>query len=398
MQLYLSKKNATFDIIQPLIGWAGFVSQIELKQKLGAAASSQITLNREDKELLSSIVNNDDIAFRLIDSESDIDIPFVKKEDGQTDTETGAKLELISFVDLIKNKKPYFSTNQLISEDAYQVITKLDTQVAWGGIGQPQTIEYNSGSKNNLEILNEICKRNGWSYREDGYGFVYVNDYASQTAVLTSLPRVLVGDFKTLPVTRIITNYSSYSDDTIILNEIKRKSKVTSFKFNKIIGTLAGSGSNTPIQINSSVSTDTFYPVQKRLNGQSVGEFYIVDLEQTVDDYNTITIQLWNGATSQDLYNLALIEIVKRKNQYLYEVEIVTKKFIKAGEKVRIEYSSETLPLFFEATVVESNYDFGTGFSRLSISAEPTMGIENKNIIQIKKGLEIIREQQSTPQ
>ena len=81
------------------------------------------------------------------------------------------------------------------------------------------------------------------------------------------------------------------------------------------------------------MSTDTFYPVQKRLNGQSVGEFYIVDLEQTVDDYNTITIQLWNGATSQDLYNLALIEIVKRKNQYLYEVEIVTKKFIKAGEK-----------------------------------------------------------------
>jgi hypothetical protein len=398
MQLYLAKKNQLFDIIQPLIGWNGFVTVVQLKQTLNQAAELNVTLNRDDAEMLKLIMNNDDIAFRLIDEKSEIDIPFVKKIDGETDTESGSKLNLVSFISNIKNVKPYFSVNQNISGDSFALIESINKDIVFQNINAGITFNYNAGSKNNLEIIDEICKRNNWSYRENGYRFKYIINYTNNTTFIQFTPSVLVGDFKLLPVSRLITNNQSYSNENVILNEIRRKNKISTFKYNRIVGTLSGSGSNSNIVINNNIIADALYPIVQQSNGSGAFEFYIKDSAQVADDYDTISIQLWNGATAQDLYNLALVEILKRKNSFLYEIDVVSKTFIKAGEKIKIEYTSETLPLFFTATVVESQYDFGSGFCRITLSSEPNTEIESVNIVQIKRGLQIIKEQQSTPQ
>jgi hypothetical protein len=397
-QLYLAKKNKTFDVLQPLNLWIGGLLKCELKQKLGEPAVLNLVVNRNLGDLWLALRDTDDIAIRLIDSTSNLDIAFIKQEDSQVDTETGSSFQFVSFIKAIKNKKPYYDLNQAISGFVFGYITNLDDQIVWAGIGTNQLINYNVGSKNNFEILQELCKKAGFSYREDGFSGAYYPNVNTQTLDWVILPKVLMGDFKQMPVSRIITNHSPYNlTDSVIIEEPKRKNKVTSYKYNKIIGTLAGSGSNS-IFLNNTVAFDSLYPIISLNNGQFNQEIFINDYSQSVEDYDTISIPMWNGATSQDLYNLAIVEIIKRKNQYLYEFTINSRIFIKAGDKIKIEYHSQTLPLFLTATVRESMYDFETGFCKIMIADEPTIHTEGRNIWQVQQALDVVKEQQTSPQ
>ena len=72
--------------------------------------------------------------------------------------------------------------------------------------------------------------------------------------------------------------------------------------------------------------------------------------------------------------------------------------FIQAGEKVKIEYHSQVLPLFLTTTVKESQYDYATGFCKILVSDEPTIITSGRNIYQVQQALDIIREQQTSPQ
>lgn len=400
MQLYLAKKNQTFDMLQPLHIWLGFLTKCELKQKLGEPATLNIELVRTANVLLELLRDTDDLALRLIDSESNLDIAFIRQEDSQVDTESGSSFQFVSYIKSLKYKLPHYSTNQALTGSNANLITALTTDFVWQNAGIDATLAYNSGSKNNLEILNELCKKAGWSYREDGFEGVYVSNPITQNTEWRILPKVLFGDFKSKPVTLFLNNWHSYDlTNPIIIDEPKRKNKVRSYKYNKIIGTLSGSGSSgSSLFLGGGIQTNSLYPIQSINNGQNVGEGYINDQTQTVEDYDTISIPIWSGATTQDLYNLAVVELEKRKKQYLYEFSVMSRTFVKAGEKVKIDFVSETLPLSFEATVRESMFDFATGFGKLQISEEPTIQTLGKTSWQVQQGLDIIKEQQTSPQ
>lgn len=400
MQLYLCKKNNTFDIIQPLNIWSGALLKLELKQKLGEPATLSLDITRMAGELLSLLRDTDDLCLRLIDQKSNLDLAFVRQEDSQVDTETGSSFQFVSYIRMLKNKKPAYNVNQSITGSAYTNIGNLTKDFFWSLIGDDKEINYNSGSKNNLEILNELCKKNGWSYREDGFIGGYTPNLITQSMEWKVLPSILIGDFKVKEPTIGINNWHNYNTtNPIILDEPKRRNKVKSYKYNKIIGTLSGSGSSgSSLQLTGFILTNSLYPVQSILNGQNEYEGYINDTTQTVEDYDTINIPIWNEATVQDLYNLALVEIIKRKKQYLYEIDCLSQTFVKAGEKVKVDYVSETLPLSFEATVRESLFDFATGYCKLKISEDPTIHTLGQTSWQIQQGLDIIKEQQTTPQ
>lgn len=402
MQLYLTQKNQFYKPIQPLHLWIGGIHTIQLKQKLGEPAVLRIEVNRNLGQFLSILRDVDDLGIRLIDSKSKIDIAFIRREDSQIDTETGSSFEFVSFVRAIRNKKPYYNQNQVIGGLTQANLVNLDSEISWAFVGSDKVVNYNAGSKNNLEILNEVCKKAGWTYCENGFVSLYVVDFLTQTTSWQSLPQILVGDFRQMSVSRIITNHNPYNIvDACIISEPKRKNKITSYKYHKVVGVLAGSGTgNDSIILNSSVNADLNYPIVNLFSGRNTQGLYIDDSSQSISgaDYDTLTIQLWSGATAQDLYNLALLEIIKSKTQYLYEFEIMSPTFIQAGEKIKIEYHSQVLPLFLTTTVKESQYDYATGFCKILVSDEPTIITSGRNIYQVQQALDIIREQQTSPQ
>ncbi len=402
MQLYLTTLDNQYTKRTNLISWVGGIDKIELKQKLGEPAELNIQVNRAFDNIWKIARDSNEIGLRLIDINSDIDIPFIKDDEGQTDTETATNFKFVSFIRSIRNSKPYYNQNQALSGFTFENITALSSDIIWQGTGSPNIqANYNTGSKNNFEILQELVKKVGWQYRENGMTSIQVPDINTQSLVLKSLPTVLLGDFSVLPVTRKITNWDTYNiTDPKILNEPRRKSRVSSYKYTKVIGTLSGSGSGTgAIQLNQSVQQDAMYPIENLQIGNSF-EMFINDYVQPIEnqDYNSITIPMWQGATAQDLYNLALLEIEKRKVTYIYEFDIVSPTFIKAGEKIKIEYVSDTLPMFFETTVVESIYDYGTRFCKITVCQNVNIDINSQNIWQIQSALITLKEQQTAPQ
>jgi hypothetical protein len=398
MQIYICD-YITYKKLTPINLWVGGINKIELKQKLGEPAVLDLEINRDLGFLWNILKNNsNDLAIRLVDPDSNLDIPFVLDQESQVDTPSGTKFTFISFIRSIRNKKPLYSQNTNLSGYAFENIMSLDENIIWEGVGSNIQLNYNIGTKNNFEILQEICKKTGWVYRENGFGGTYINDVNAQKQVYTFLPKILLGDFKVIGPELILTNWADYNiSSPIILNEPRVKSKTTSYKYTKLVGTIGDSGSgSSSILLNSQVVVNSTYPtVQININDSF--ELYINDTTQTQTDYDTITIPLWQGATAQDLYNFGILEIAKRKTEYVYELDILSHRFIQAGTKIQVKYSSKTLPLNFEATVVENLYDYSSKFCKISISESPNVQTLGRNIWQIQKALDTLKEQQTAP-
>jgi len=383
MQLYLARKNKEFTKVTPLILSMGSVTDVMLSQKLSEPSVLLVTISRKNKQLIEQM-RDSDVAIRLVDVESNLDIPFIKKNDSQIDTENGSQIEFISYMSLLAYSKPHYPLNTEINGTINSVVSNLNTNFDFKFIGETGLINYNSGSKNNYELLSEICNRKNLQFRENGFEIYYE----------TKIPSIEVGDYSQLTPTIFINNYFKFKKDLVIIDEPKRKNLSNSIKYYKVVGNIAGSGSsNQSLILDNTAFASGDYPIVNIDN-----EFYINDSSQEFEDYAILNIQIWQGATMQNLYDLAKIEIEKSKKSYLYQFNIFSHKVFRVGDKIKIDYQSESLPLSIEATIKESKYDYSQRVCMIAISDNPSASLLSGDIKELQSALDIIREQQTTPQ
>ena len=138
-----------------------------------------------------------------------------------------------------------------------------------------------------------------------------------------------------------------------------------------IVDTGNGTGTGSLNLGGSGIVQDPNYPIVS-INGR----YYIQNTFYTAQypTFQTIVVQ---NSTIQGLYNQGVNKIIESNNPFIYDLSLVTTEYVPAGERVSVKFRSNQTSFDLIATIKSVEYDFGTGQGKFTLTASPSITIDN---------------------
>ena len=339
-----------------------------IKSELGSINQLNIKLSKKYPEIVNRLIfsANTGIVIRTNDKSSYNQIlnqVFRMTNEAQVETNETVELVLFSTLYNLTYSQPIYPLNYDYSGSAYSFLQTLSGTVNFANISNDKLVTINTGALNNFELVKEVIKQTGWQYLQ--------NNLAWNQNLGRLISQVTVGKFEELPITRRITNLHSYNQD-ITIADWKRKITVESIKYlEMIVDTGNGTGTGSLNLGGSGIVQDPNYPIVS-INGR----YYIQNTFYTAQypTFQTIVVQ---NSTIQGLYNQGVNKIIESNNPFIYDLSLVTTEYVPAGERVSVKFRSNQTSFDLIATIKSVEYDFGTGQGKFTLTASPSITIDN---------------------
>lgn len=392
--IYICENNNEYKIKYSLNLSCGGIEECKINTKLNSSAILNLKINKSIGSVYDYIIDNiENIAIRVTDVTNDIDIAFYLSSNSIIQDQDSLSITFSSYIDKIRTNPAFYTFNTDLSNFNQEIISNLAFPINCEFIGENRFLNYNTGTKNNLELINEICEKTQYSYIEKGFKSSFVYNNITGLSSYISQPTILFGDFENKNIDQVISYYT-HNNDFIFSKIVKKISKINP-KYTSVIGTKKSNGTGSlAVSLSQSSQIDSFYPIVNLQNTSGLSSLYIEDYEQNNNQYSTISIPLWDSATAQDLYVLAVIEIEKRKIQEIYEIEMVGKK-LTAGTKLKINIQTKKYKVDLVVVILESVFDCLNNNFLLSVSKNTQADPANLQNQKVKKLLKAVSESQS---
>jgi hypothetical protein len=339
-----------------------------IKSELGSVNQLNIKLTKKYPELIQRLINNANtgIVVRANDKSTYNQIlnqVFRMTNDAQSENSETIELVMFSTLYNLASSQPTYPRNYDYSGSGYSFLQTLDSTVNFGIVSNDQTITLNTGALNNYELVKEVIKQAGWQYVQ--------NNLSWNQAYGRLISQVTVGKFEELPITRKITNIHAYNQD-ITITDWKRKITIESIKYlEMIVDTGKGTGTGSIDLSGSGIIQDPNYPIVS-INGR-----YYIQNSYYNAQYPTFQTLVVQNSTAQGLYSQGVNKLIEANNPFIYDLSIVSTEYVPAGERVSVKYRTNQTSFDLEATIKSSEFDFGTGLCKFTLTASPSITIDS---------------------
>lgn len=316
----------------------------------GMDLSTPYTLNLQfgiNSRIYPLLRDNKNYGVKITDGS--IDLVFINFDKIKPTSDGRVDFQLSSYSAKLKNE-PINIKTEYYNGSAIELLNRLSSSYKFRLVSPDVDVFVETGVLNNLELLDEICKRAGlWSWRDNG---VVTVDGKQKY-------EILVGDFDDYkePYRKVSFNHRFKDDSDAIITRLSPIYNTNQYNLLDIIGDTGGGGGSknssiifTPSDISASYINPK-YPLV-----DIGGTVYVQDTtkKQGFNIYRTVVKQI-NANTTESvgvnvkrifsleqakevLYQLALNDMVAEKSEEEYNIDLFYKSIILPGQKAIIKY------------------------------------------------------------